>query len=281
MAIIQVEAFSYSYPLTTIPALHEVNLEVQEGEFIAIIGANGAGKSSLCLGIAGFLHHHFHGQIEGRVLFKGKSVDDASLGEWIRHVGLVFQNPFTQLSSSKLTVYEEIAFGLENLGTPRDEMIHRIDKVMEFTRISDLADRSPYALSGGQQQRLALASILAMEPSVLVLDEPTSQLDPIGTREVFQSIKDLSASGVTVLMAEHKLEWVAEFADRVVVMHNGEIRLQGKPGEVLTSSLLPELGCNVTRYTSIARAAHEIGQWPTGRRLPVTLAQATAGFRGD
>ncbi len=139
------------------------------------------------------------------------------------NVGLVFQNPFNQISGAKYSVYEEVAFGLENLGVAREEIRSRVDQALILTGIDGLADRSPYSLSGGQQQRVALTSILVMQPKILVLDEPTSQMDPIGTREVFGVIRSLTERGMTVVMAEHKIEWVAQFADRVVALYEGKV----------------------------------------------------------
>jgi energy-coupling factor transport system ATP-binding protein len=278
MAVIEIRDLTYSYPLTEQPALKHLNLEVEKGEFVAIIGPNGAGKSTLCYTIAGFVPHFFRGELQGTVRVAGKNTQESSLNQWVLDVGLVFQNPFNQISGAKVTVYEELAFGLENLGVPREEMIPRLKEVMQLTDIEDLADRSPYALSGGQQQRVALASILVMQPQVLVLDEPTSQLDPIGTREVFQVIKNMSASGMTVVMAEHKIEWVAAFADRVLALSEGETLLMGTPGEVLTDPELPGHGVNISRYTQVARAATAQGLWPKERPLPVTLDEALEGF---
>jgi energy-coupling factor transporter ATP-binding protein EcfA2 len=192
-------------------------------------------------------------------------------------VGLAFQNPFNQISGAKYTVFEELAFGLENIGLPREEMITRVEEAMKLTGISDLADRSPYSLSGGQQQRVALTSILVMQPKVLVLDEPTSQMDPVGTREVFGVIRTMAERGMTVVMAEHKVEWIAQFADRVVALYDGQVLLEGKPSEVLTSDLLPEKGFGISRYTSVARKASEQGLWKK-ESLPVTLDEAVEGF---
>jgi energy-coupling factor transporter ATP-binding protein EcfA2 len=149
---------------------------------------------------------------------------------------------------------------------------------MEITGITDLANRSPYELSGGQQQRVALASIFVMEPKVLVLDEPTSQLDPIGTREVFQAIKEMSTGRMAIVIAEHKIEWLAGYADRVIALSEGEILVQGAPAEVFTSPTLVEKGGSATRYTSVARRCAEVDLWPDGRALPVTLEDAVAGF---
>jgi energy-coupling factor transport system ATP-binding protein len=279
MAIIEIRDLTYSYPITDKPALRNITLDVEEGQFLAVIGPNGAGKSTLCYTIAGFVPHFFKGKLEGQVRVGGMDTEHAHLNDFVQKVGLVFQNPFNQISGSKFTVYEEIAFGLENRGVPRDEMGERIDRIMEMTGIQDLGDRSPYALSGGQQQRVALASILVLQPSILVLDEPTSQLDPIGTLEVFQVIKDMSQQGMTIIMAEHKIEWVAEFADRILALDDGELLMLGSPQEVLTSSLLPEHGIGSSRYTMAARQAVNEQLWPLERPLPVKLNEAIEGFR--
>ena len=148
---------------------------------------------------------------------------------------------------------------------------------MNLTGISELADRSPYSLSGGQQQRVALTSILVMQPKVLVLDEPTSQMDPIGTREVFGVIRTMAEEGMTVVLVEHKVEWIANFADRVIALHEGQILLDGKPGEVLTSDTLTGKGFGISRYTSVARKAKQMELWSRDK-LPVTLEEAVEGF---
>ena len=277
MAIVNLQNVSYKYPLTDSPALKNVNLQVNEGEFVAVIGPNGAGKSTLCYTISGFVPHFFKGEITGRVEVAGNESSKSNLHEWVLNVGLAFQNPFNQISGAKYTVFEELAFGLENIGVPREEMIQRVNDAMKLTGISDLADRSPYSLSGGQQQRVALTSILVMQPKVLVLDEPTSQMDPIGTREVFGVIRTMADRGMTVILAEHKVEWIANFADRVVALHEGEIILDGKPGDVLTSDLLAGKGFGISRYTSVARKAKVMGLWKKDK-LPITLEEAVEGF---
>ena len=277
MAIVSLQNVTYKYPLTDAPALQNINLQVNEGEFLAVIGPNGAGKSTLCYTLAGFVPHFFKGEITGTVEIAGKESSKSSLPEWVLNVGLAFQNPFNQISGAKYTVFEEIAFGLENTGVPRDEMKKRVEDAMKLTGISDLADRSPYSLSGGQQQRVALTSILVMQPKVLVLDEPTSQMDPIGTREVFGVIRTMAENGMTVVLVEHKVEWIANFADRVIALHEGQIILDGKPGEVLTSDILPDKGFGISRYTSVARKAKQIGLWKNDH-LPVTLEETVEGF---
>jgi energy-coupling factor transporter ATP-binding protein EcfA2 len=279
MAIVTVEHLTYRYPQTTRPALRDISLQIESGEFVALIGANGAGKSTLSYALSGFVPHFYQGEMSGRVTIAGLDTQTHSLEEIVIEAGLVFQNPSNQISGAKYTVYEEVAFGLEQLGVPRDEMRARIDRALALANIADLADRSPFALSGGQQQRLALASIFAMQPKVLVLDEPTSQLDPVGSEQVFAVIRELCRQGITVVMAEHKLEWIAQFADRVIALADGEIILNGKPNDVLTSPLLETHHIAPTRYTRAARQAQQIGLWLADQRLPVTLDQAEVGFR--
>jgi energy-coupling factor transport system ATP-binding protein len=277
MAIVNLRNVTYKYPLTDSAVLQNINFKVEEGEFVALIGPNGAGKSTLCYTVAGFVPHFFKGELTGIVEVAGVESHNAALSEWVLNVGLAFQNPFNQISGAKYTVFEEIAFGLENFGIPREEMKTRVEEAMNLTGISDLADRSPYSLSGGQQQRVALTSILVMQPKVLVLDEPTSQMDPVGTREVFGVIRRMAERGMTVILAEHKVEWIAEFSDRIIALKDGQILLEGTPSEVLTSPLLPEHGFGVSRYTSVARKAQELGLWKK-EKLPVTLEEAVEGF---
>jgi energy-coupling factor transport system ATP-binding protein len=277
MAIVNLQNVTYKYPLTNLPILEDISLQIEDGEFVAIVGPNGAGKSTLCYTIAGFVPHFFKGEMTGIVEVAGIESHNSSLHEWVLNVGLAFQNPFNQISGAKYTVFEEIAFGLENIGIPRDEMIARVEDAMKLTGISDLADRSPYSLSGGQQQRVALTSILVMQPKVLVLDEPTSQMDPIGTREVFGVIRKMAEQGMTVILVEHKVEWIAQFSDRIIALKDGHILLEGTPRDVLTSPVLEKSGFGISRYTSVARKAKEMGLWKNDQ-LPVTLDEAVEGF---
>lgn len=277
MAIVNLQNVTYKYPLTSSLVLQDINLQIEDGEFVAIVGPNGAGKSTLCYTIAGFVPHFFKGEMTGTVEVAGIDSHNSSLHEWVLNVGLAFQNPFNQISGAKYTVFDEIAFGLENIGIPREEMIARVEDAMKLTGIGELADRSPYSLSGGQQQRVALTSILVMQPQVLVLDEPTSQMDPIGTREVFSVIRKMAEQGMTVILVEHKVEWIAQFADRVIALKDGKVLLEGTPSEVLTSFVLEENGFGISRYTSVARKAQEMNLWKD-HRLPVTLDEAVQGF---
>ncbi len=277
--MIVLDRVTYTYPGAIEPALREVSLTIPDGQFCAIIGGNGAGKSTLAYSLAGFVPHFYHGALSGSITVLGHPTAGTRLHDLVRIVGLVFQNPFNQISGTKFTVREEVAFGLENLGVPAAEMRPRVEATMALVGIGDLADRSPLALSGGQMQRVALAAVLAMQPQVLVLDEPTSQLDPVGSREVFAAVRALAAERqVTVVMIEHKLEWVATFADRVIALDRGVVVGDGSPAQVLTDEGLLARHIGQTRFTLAARRARDLAGWRRDRPLPVTLDEAVAGF---
>ena len=277
MALIEIDNLTYTYPLTERPALRGINLRVEPGEFVGVIGADGSGRSTLAYALAGFIPHFYKGTLQGSLRVDGADSAATPLDQQVLKVGLAFQNPFNQISGAKFSVYEEIAFGLENTGTPPAEMPARIAQVMELTGISHLANRSPYSLSGGQQQRVALASILVMRPKVLVLDEPTSQLDPLGAREVFSVVSQMSQQGLTVIMIENKVEWIAAFANRVLALQEGQIVADGSPQEVLTNPRVLAGGMPVSRYTQAALAARAQGLYHAPQ-LPISLANAIEGF---
>lgn len=276
---IEIEDLTCFYPGAELPALQDINLTIGEGEFCTVVGVNNAGKSTLCYALSGFIPHFFHGRKIGKVLINGQDTEKTSLSELVLQVGLVFQNPFNQISGVKLTVYEEVAFGLENLGLNRQEMARRIEWALRMTHMEDLAHRSPYTLSGGEQQRLAIACMLAMEPGILVLDEPTSQLDPLGSQEVFAVVRELNHRGVTVVMAEHKMERVAEFAHRIVVLKEGKVIVDGQPREVFSHPHFAESGLNPPKYTMAARKLEELNRWTKPGDYPVTIDEAEEEFK--
>ncbi len=279
-SIIDLKEVSYAYPQATSPALRKVSLSMPQGQFLAVTGPNGAGKTTLSYILSGFVPHHFQGTLRGDIVVDGLSLPQSSMGEIAGRVGLVFSNPFNQISGARFTVEEEVAFGLENMGVPRLEMHEHVARILEVTSLSDVAQRSPYALSGGQQQRLALASMLVMRPRLLVLDEPTSQLDPSGKKEVFAVLDRLTAEqAITVVLIEHELEWIATFADRVLVMDHGRIIKDGPPRQVLSDESLVELGVGNTAYTVAARQAASQGLVNNEQPLPVTLSQAIEFFK--
>lgn len=281
MAVIEVDSLTYTYPGASCPALKDVTFQVETGQLLAVIGANGAGKSSLCLALAGLIPTLFQGQMQGTVTVCAMDTRQHSPGQFAGQVGLVLQNPANQLSGLRYTVYEEVAFGLENLGVARAEMPSRIEHALQQVGLANLRERSPYTLSSGQQQRLALASILVLQPAVLLLDEPTAMLDPQGSQAVFEIVQTFVRAGATVMMVEHHLEWIGRYADRVLALADGEVILDGPPGEALVSPLLRQAGIGWLRYTQAAHWGRERGLWPVEHPLPATLEQAARGFQNS
>jgi energy-coupling factor transporter ATP-binding protein EcfA2 len=233
MPIVKLRQVTYHYPLTPTPALQDIDLDIEEGEFVAIIGPNGAGKSTLCYTLAGFIPHFYKGELHGTVEVDGDNAQHSNLSDWVMKVGLVFQNPFNQISGAKYTVFEEVAFGLENLGVPRAEIIRRVEEVLERIGIADLADRSPYSLSGGQQQRMFIARALAQEAELMLMDEPFTGLDVPAQEELFRILDSLRTQGVTVMVALHDLQTASERFDRVMLLNRRLIGL-GSAEQIFT-----------------------------------------------
>ena len=279
MAILEVEQLTYTYPGRSAPALQDITFQAEAGQMIGIIGPNGSGKSTLCLALAGMIPSLYNGTIQGSVKINGLDTRQYTAGQFAGTVGLVLQNPANQLSHMRYTVYEEVAFGLENLGVTRADMPARIEAALEQVGLSALRNRSPYTLSGGQQQRLALASVLVMQPPVLVLDEPTAMLDPGGGQAVFEILKQLVFAGSTVILAEHRLEWIARYANQVIALANGTMIETGPPEVVMTSPQLLQNGTGWLRYTQAVQMGLTRGLWQTKQPLPVTLEQAAASFQ--
>ena len=223
---------SYTYPDSASPALAGITLDVRRGEIVFITGPTGAGKTTLCLAASGILHHEYGGTLEGTVAIHGKDARDyRDMGEIGRHVGVVFDDADAQLIFT--TVEEEIASGLENLGIPREEMQQRLRRVMEATGIADLAARAPHTLSGGQKQRLAIAATLALGTEILIMDEPTAELDREATAVVSALLRRLADEGTAVLIVEQKIGELAAIADRMVVIEDGAITAVGSPAEMM------------------------------------------------
>lgn len=280
MPILDVENLSYAYPASATKALKNISLQIGEGECVAIIGANNSGKTSLCYALTGVIPHLYHGEMEGAVRIFGNDTRTMNVSEIVGHIGLVMQNPENQLSGVRYTVFEEVAFGLENQGCDRREMRERVERALHMTDLTDLADRSPHRLSGGQMQKVILATVLAVNPPVLALDEPTTFLDPHSARQVFEILQRLRNAKKTIVFVEQRLEWVALFADRVIALYEGETALDGPPGEVLASALLKEIGLDWTRLTKVAGLARATGVWSQGKSLATTFSETVKGLEG-
>ena len=272
MARIIIDHLKYKYPGTDRLALNDISMTIEPGEFIGVIGRNESGKSSLCQAIAGLVPNFYKGAYGGKVLIDDIEVKNVPVDELCETVGIVFQNPFNQITGSKATMYEEIAFGLENLGIPKAEMIRRIDDAMELLDISRYKDRYPFDLSGGQMQRMAIASIIAMKPQVIILDEPTSQLDPQGREEVFQAVQKLSKQGITIILVEHNMEKIAAYSDRIAVLDDGKLIDIDTPQKIFSRADLEKYGVETPVYTQICKKLN-LKNESTGC-FPVTLEEA-------
>ncbi|HEC35449.1 MAG TPA: ATP-binding cassette domain-containing protein [Anaerolineae bacterium] len=274
---ISVRNVTYMYPGQDMPALRDVSLEIREGEYLVVMGPNGAGKTTFCLLLNGVIPNVLGGKLWGRTEVMGLDTRRHHVYELAQYVGMVLQDPEAQLFTSN--VRSEVAFAAENLGVPRDEMIKRIEWALEVVRLQGFVRQPPSQLSGGQKQRLAIAAGLVMRPSVLVLDEPTSQLDPIGAQEVFSVLRDLNQElGVTIVVSTHKSEYAARYADRIIVLDQGHIVAEGTPSEVFSQvNLLDRIYVHVPAVTRVEWNLREVLKKD---RFSVLLEDAHANLSG-
>jgi energy-coupling factor transport system ATP-binding protein len=275
--VVSVGDFTFAYPASP-PALEHVNLDVREGEMLGIIGPNGAGKSTLCKALNGLVPHFYGGAISGTVSIMGMNTMEHTVADLSLKVGLVFQDPSSQFSGVSTRVDEEVAFGMSMMGFPREQMDYRIKSSLSAVGLEGLEDRSPIELSGGQQQRLAIATVLAVRPAIIVMDEPTAQLDPVGKTEVLSTMRELKNQGYTIIVAEHEIEALATFADHFVVLHEGRIVEKGTAREVLTKvRRLKELGLDPPSVTELSDLLST--DLALSREMyPIDLEEATSLF---
>ncbi|WP_432626675.1 ABC transporter ATP-binding protein [Brotaphodocola sp.] len=276
MSVITVENLRYQYPHAEKLALDGITFSVEKGEFIGIIGENGAGKSTLSQALIGLVPQFYKGAYGGKVLVNDREAGNTPVAQMCGSVGLVFQNPFNQLSGAKDTVYDEVAFGMQNLGVPREEMHRRAEEALRLLDIWQYRDRNPFDLSGGQMQRVAIASVLVMRPDVMVLDEPTSQLDPEGSEEVFRAVEKMTKSGITILMIEQKIEKLAAYCSRILLLHEGKQIAFDTPQKIFSMENLEDYGVQAPAFTRICRA--ENVTLPDGT-YPVTVEEAAGAMK--
>lgn len=265
MAFLEVEHLKYRYPHTKRLALNDISFTAEKGEFIGIIGENGAGKSTLSQAFCGLVPQFYKGAYGGKVTVDRIVAATTPTAELCKKVGLIFQNPFNQLSGAKDTVWDEVAFGLENFGVPAEQIHERLDKVLHQLDIWQFRDKNPFDLSGGQMQRVAIASVLAMEPEILLLDEPTSQLDPQGSEEVFHTVELLAKTGITIFMIEQKMEKLASYCDRILLLHEGKQIAFDTPEKIFSRPDLADLGIcppYATRYCKEQNLLRPDGTYP-------------------
>ncbi len=258
MSIIEVKDLSYTYPNAKRPALVDINLEILKGEFILLTGPSGCGKTTFCRTLNGLIPHFYSGNFEGEVFVKGISTKESTIANLSQNVGLIFQNPDNQIFA--LTVEKDIAFGLENLGHPKERMRKEIDWALDITGITHLKDRATHELSGGQKQRLTIASILAMHPEIIVMDEPTSFLDPVGAEKIFEVLSMLNKDyNITIILIEHRTDLAVKYIDRILLFNDGKLINDGPPSQVFQSEQTRLLGIEVPKILELSRKLRNNG----------------------
>ena len=267
MGIVKVEDLSYTYPNSDEPAIKDINLDIEAGEFVLLTGPSGCGKTTFCRTLNGLIPKFYNGTISGKVTVNGLDVSEHSTMVLAQSVGLIFQNPDNQIFA--LTVEKDIAFGLENLGKSKEEMYKEIDWAAETTGIEKLRNRATHELSGGQKQRLTIAGILAMHPKIIVMDEPTSFLDPVGAEHIFDVLNTLNKEhGMTIIIIEHRIDIAAKYVDRIIVFDKGMVRSDGRPEDILSNEDTRLLGVGIPRILELAKRFNASG--PLFPTLPLS-----------
>ncbi|RWZ61976.1 ABC transporter ATP-binding protein [Lacticaseibacillus paracasei] len=275
--VVEVNNLSFRYRQAEFDSVSHLTFSVQRGSFCCIIGENGAGKSTICNALVGLIPHYFLGLMSGSIHINKLSVTEHSIAELSQQIGLVFQNPFNQLSYTATTVAEELAYGLGNRGVPQSEMVEKVQQIAKVMHIEEVLDQNPLELSGGQAQRVAFGSTFILEPQILVLDECTTQLDPLGADGIFKIVKKLNKQGVTVIMVDHDMERVAQYADHVLVLKNGQKKLEGSPREVFSDERLTTFGVEAPDYAVLSRQMVK-AHYPISR-IAITEKEAAKDVR--
>jgi energy-coupling factor transporter ATP-binding protein EcfA2 len=257
MPLIGFPDFSFKYYGADFLALKKINLTINEGEYVIITGPSGCGKTTLCRTINGLVPQFHRGYIAGNVIVDGMNTRDHTVAEMATIAVLVFQEPENQLVT--LNVEKEIAFGPENLGVDPVEVRSRVEELISLLDLEHLRNKHPHEMSGGEQQRVAIASILALKPKILVADEPTSNLDPKNAELILDIISDLNKRDMTVILVEHRLDLVSKDASRIVLMDDGRIVADGSPRDILVMDLCQEIGVGVPKATMVYKSLRNRG----------------------
>jgi energy-coupling factor transport system ATP-binding protein len=275
--MISVNGLTFRYAGSKRDALSKISLEIADGDFIGIIGPSGAGKSTLTFAINGVVPHHYSGDFYGSVTVNGLDTVDAGTEKLSRIVGSVFQDIDAQMVAG--VVEDELLFGLENFGVPRDEIEARVSEALSAAGIADLRHRPLNSLSGGQKQKTAIAAITGLRPKLIVLDEPTGELDPCSSRRIFEYLKELNEQyGMTIIIVEQKIMLLCEFARRLLVLDRGSLLLEGPVKEVLQhAGVLEESGVNIPRVTTLGKRLREQALYQGD--LPLNLEEGLAMTR--
>lgn len=251
MNLIEFQNFCFRYDHSEDFVLKDININIDSGKFILMCGITGSGKTSLVRAMNGLIPQFYHGEIKGDVLVKGKNTKNVPTSTLSRDVGLVFQNPENQLIA--MNVEREIAFGPENIGVPWDEMDSRIKECIKITDIEHLRKKAPFEISGGEQQRVAIASILALQPEIIIFDEPTSLLDPKSAIQILNLLKKilLEKKISTIIVIEHRLDIVLPLADEIILVDKGRILEQGEAHNVINGENFLNSGVNIPKCVSV------------------------------
>lgn len=276
---IVVENLSFRYYGSDQYVLKDVNLVVRRGEFVVLAGKSGCGKTTLLRCLNGLIPNFYEGEMLGRVLVNGMDTRYTPTHILSQVAGMVFQNPDNQLFA--LSVEADVAFPLENLGFPREVILERIEWALKTLRIENLRCRSPFELSGGQKQKVAIASVLAMRPKILLLDEPTSSLDPVSAKSLIDSIVELNKrEGLTIIISEHRLEHLLPHADRLIVMDQGTIVRDGDPKKILKNEDLLVYGVAPPKVSEVARYVNAHRGCLKFEEIPLTVHEFIEKVRG-
>jgi energy-coupling factor transporter ATP-binding protein EcfA2 len=273
--VIEVKNLTFTYAGSDKPAIKNINFSIDRGEFIVITGPSGCGKTTLVRCFNSLIPSFYRGEISGKISVLNMDASKSNTSDLAKKVGFVFQNPENQLFS--LSVERDVAFGPENLGLKRDETRRRVEWAMNVAGIEDLKETAPYELSGGQQQRAAIACVLAMKPEIIVLDEPTSFLDPLSSYQILEAIADLrNEVGITIILIEHRLDLVSKYADRIMIMDDGQIVLEGPPSNVYSEEA-KLLGVGIPKvsmlFNLLRKGGYDLGE------TPVTIEEASQKIR--
>lgn len=273
--MIEVKNLTFTYTGSNKPAIKNINFSIDQGEFVVITGPSGCGKTTLVRCFNSLIPSFYRGEISGKINVLNLDASKSNTSTLAKKVGFVFQNPENQLFS--LSVERDVAFGPENLGLKRDETRQRVDWAMNIVGIEDLRETAPYELSGGQQQRAAIACVLAMKPEIIVLDEPTSFLDPLSSYQILEAIAELRDTvGITIILIEHRLDLVSKYADRIMIMDDGQIVLEGPPSNVYSEEA-KLLGVGIPKvsmlFNLLKKDGYDLGE------TPVTIEEASQKIR--
>lgn len=269
MSLIELQHINYRYPLTSDLTIKDLSLKVEPGEVLGVIGSNGSGKTTVCNIMRGFIPAFYKGELEGKVIFEDKPLDTSNLGRLAQKIGYAFQNPFTQITGVKYTVYDEIGYGLENLSVPRAEADNKVEQVIELLSLQKIRNQNPYDLSGGQKQMVALASVIVLDPELIILDEPTSQLDPSSTLAVYNIVKNLKKQGKTIIIVDHKVDLLAQVCDEIAVIQDGQLVVKGETHHVFSDEKVVAAGGQIPEVSSFY-----LKKYPKSKQVPVTVDEA-------